>query len=184
MSIFKFRVLLEDPSEETIYRDIAIKSTQNFDDFHEIIVAAFGFDNSQMASFYVCDEEWNKGQEISLFDLNMESDQTKILVMEQTIINTQVTCVGAHLIYSYDFLNMKNFFVELIEVQVKEDDKGFYSKVVYSQGEVPVRKEEGAELSDEELANKLLSEAGFGEEGEDENESDIFDGFDDFDNYQ
>mgnify|MGYP003896103119 CR=1 FL=1 len=49
MSIYKFRVLLE--SEEDIYRDIEIKSTQNFFDLHEIIVASFGFDNEQMAAF-------------------------------------------------------------------------------------------------------------------------------------
>ena len=137
MSIYKFRVLLESNSEEPIFRDIEIKSTQNFDDLHEIIVAAYGFDNSQMASFYVSDEHWNKGQEIALFDMNIEGDKNKILVMENTLINTQINCVGAHLLYSYDFLNMQNFFIELIDLKVKEDKDAFYPRVVYSQGEAP-----------------------------------------------
>jgi hypothetical protein len=37
-------------------------------------------------------------------------------------------------------------------------------------------------MSEEEVANELLKDAGFGEEGEDPN--DIFEGFDDFDDYQ
>ena len=37
-------------------------------------------------------------------------------------------------------------------------------------------------MSEEEAANELLKDAGFGEEGEDPN--DIFEGFDDFDDYQ
>ena len=59
MSIYKFRVLLE--SKEEIFRDIEIKSTQNFFDFHEMIVASYGFDNSQMASFYLSNSDWEKG---------------------------------------------------------------------------------------------------------------------------
>ena len=38
-------------------------------------------------------------------------------------------------------------------------------------------------MSEEEMANALLKDAGFSEEGDDPND-DIFDGFDDFENYQ
>ena len=182
MSIYKFRVLLE--SEEDIFRDIEIRSTQNFDDLHEIIVAAYGFDNSQMASFNLSNDEWEKGQEITLFDMQIDDNQQeKVLVMADTIINTQVNGVGAHLLYSYDFLNMKNFFIELIEITVKEDKDAFYPKVVYSQGEAPVHKAEIGELSEEDMASQLLADAGFGEEGEDPAD-DMFEGFDDFNDYQ
>lgn len=184
MSIYKFRVLLESNAEKPIFRDIEIKSTQNFDDLHEIIVAAYGFDNSQMASFYLSDEQWNKGQEIALFDMNIEGDENNILVMDKTIINTQVNCVGAHLLYSYDFLNMKNFFIELIDLKVKEDKDAFYPKVVYSQGEAPKPELNTEGMSEEEMANALLKDAGFDEDGSEDGGDDMFEGFDDFDNYQ
>ena len=183
MSIYKFRVLLE--SEEEIFRDIEIKSTQNFFDFHEIIVAAFGFDNEQMASFYLSNDDWEKGQEITLFDMMIDENQEpKVLVMADTIINTQTNCVGDHLLYAYDFLNMQNFFIELIEITVKEEKDAFYPKVVYTQGEAPKPKQEPIpeDLSEEEMANELLKGAGFDEDGSDPN--DIFEGFDDFDDYQ
>jgi len=182
MSIYKFRVLLE--SEDDIFRDIEIKSTQNFDDLHEIIVAAFGFDNSQMASFYLSNDDWEKGQEITLFDMQIEEkEQEKVLVMADTIINAQVNCVGGHLLYSYDFLDMKNFFIELTEIKVKEDKAAFYPKVVYSQGEVPTQQADLTKMSEEEMASALLKDAGFSEDGDDPSD-DMFEGFDDFENYQ
>ena len=182
MSIYKFRVLLE--SKEEIFRDIEIRSTQNFDDLHEIIVAAFGFDNSQMASFYLSNEDWEKGQEITLFDMQIEeNEQEKVLVMADTIINSQINCVGCHLLYSYDFLDMKNFFIELIEIKVKEDKDAFYPKVVYSQGDVPIQKSNLDEMSEEEMANELLRNTGFDEDGDEPND-DMFEGFDDFDSFE
>jgi hypothetical protein len=181
MSIYKFRVLLE--SKEDIFRDIEIKSTQNFDDLHQIILASYGFDNSQMAAFNLSNEEWEKGQEITLFDMQLEDNATeKPLVMADTIINTQINGVGSHLMYSYDFLNMRNFFIELMEITVKEDPKAFYPKVVYTQGEAPVQEIDTTEMTEEDLANELLKDAGFEEDGSDP--SDIFEGFDDFEDYQ
>jgi len=183
MSIYKFRVLLESDSDDPIFRDVEIKSSQTFFDLHEIIVASFGFDNSQMASFYISDDKWNKGQEIALFDMNMEGEETTILVMEKAVLNERITCVGAHLLYSYDFLNMRNFFIELMESKVKEEKDTFYPKVVYTQGEAPAQLVEDTGLSEEDMANQLLRDAGFDDEGDDMND-DMFEGFDDFDKFE
>ena len=177
MSIYKFRVLVE--AEDVIFKDIEAKSGQTFEDLHEMIVAAFGFDNSQMASFYLSNEQWEKGQEIALFDMQMGEDQPEILVMEKTPINTQINCIGAHLLYSYDFLDMTNFFIALIEITVKEEAE-FYPRVVHSQGEFTPKISEHMDLSEEEMADELLKKAGFDEEA---SENDIMEGFDDFENY-
>lgn len=182
MSIYKFRVLLD--GKEEIFRDIEIKSSQNFDDLHEIIVAAFGFDNSQMASFYISNETWDRGQEITLFDMQIEENQQEeVLVMDKTIIKSQVNFAGAHILYSYDFLNMRNFFIELIEIKVKEVKDAFYPKVVYTQGETPVSKPDLYQMNEEEMASELLKDAGYNDDG-DEPSDDIFEGFDDFENFQ
>lgn len=184
MNIYTFRILFE--GENEIFRDVQIKETQNFEELHDIIVAAFGFDNAQMASFYCSDEQWNKGQEITLFDMNMEGEDhvETPLVMEEVQLKTKVKGIGEHFLYSYDFLNMKNFFIELIEVDV-EDAEAFYPKVIYSQGELPTTEStemddvtaEKKDLTDEELADQLLREAGFEDEANDD-----FNDFMDIDN--
>ncbi len=139
MIIYKFRVLFD--SKEDIFRDIEIRSTQNFEEFHEIIVAAFGFDNSQMASFYLSNDQWDKGQEITLFDMNMgeEENSEPLLVMEDLQVKSQIKGIGDHFLYNYDFLDIKSFFIELLEIS-DEDKNAFYPKVVYTQGEIPTPK--------------------------------------------
>jgi len=188
MNIYKFRVLFE--SKEEIFRDIEIKSTQNFFEFHDMIVAAFDFDNSQMASFYLSNDQWDKGQEITLFDMQMNEDETTdpVLVMEDIQLKTQVTGLGEHFLYSYDFLDMKSFFIELLSIE-NEKPGTFYPKVVYSQGEIPkpepeeeVVEVDKSKMSEEELANQLLAEAGFGDDG-DEMGEDQFDSLDDYEEY-
>ena len=40
------------------------------EDLHNVITQSFGFDGTEMASFYISDDEWNQGEEISLFDMS------------------------------------------------------------------------------------------------------------------
>ncbi|MCB0793783.1 MAG: hypothetical protein KDB88_03525, partial [Flavobacteriales bacterium] len=67
MRIYRFRVLIDDPSEA--FRDIEIGSDQTFLEFHQAIKEAFGFKGDEMACFYVSDEEWSKGPEVPLADM-------------------------------------------------------------------------------------------------------------------
>jgi len=181
MSIYKFRVLID--SGEDIFRDIEIKSTQTFEEFHRIILESYQFDNSQMASFYLSDDEWNKGQEIALFDMNItEEEGNKVLTMSETPINTQINCVGQHLLYTYDFLNMWDFYIELIEIVVKEKDES-YPQIAYKQGDSPLQSSKDNALSNEDIANEMLKSSSH-EDDDDTFNDDIFEGFDDFDDYQ
>ena len=41
MAVYRFRVSFED--NEEIYREIEIKSFQNFEDFHNVITQSIGF---------------------------------------------------------------------------------------------------------------------------------------------
>lgn len=185
MSIYKFRVLIE--GEKEIFRDIEIKSEQNFEELHKAILAAFNFDHEQMASFYMSDYDWNKGQEISLMDMSMNDDE-KVMLMSNTSIKSVINCVGGHLLYTYDFLNMWNFFIELIEINVKEKE-GEFPKLVYNQGKAPEQAAKNGVLTDEEIINEILKSEGLDETNFKDNplsndepfDDDIFEGFDDFD---
>ena len=59
--------------QEDVARDIAIRSSANLEDLHNIIINTFGFDGTEMASFYKADDEWNQGEEIPLYDISEES---------------------------------------------------------------------------------------------------------------
>ncbi|PCI01307.1 MAG: hypothetical protein COB79_04285, partial [Zetaproteobacteria bacterium] len=74
--------------------------------------AAFGFDNSQMASFYLSNDEWEKGEELTLFDMN-EPGAPEIRMMKETVIGETLVGEGDKLLYVFDFLNIWTFNVEL-----------------------------------------------------------------------
>ncbi len=74
MKEYKFRVLIDTLEEENAFRDIVIDSSFTFDKLHEGINNAFDFNGDQVASFYLSNEDWDKGQEIGLMDMTGESD--------------------------------------------------------------------------------------------------------------
>ncbi len=135
MRIYRFRVLLDDASEA--FRDIEIGSEQDFRQLHEAIKQAFGFTGSEMACFYVSDEEWNKGAEIPLADLGFAEEGTPPpALMDQVFISDHIRSTRQRFLYVYDFLHMWVFMVELIGAHAPEKDVR-YPRMVLSFGTPP-----------------------------------------------
>ena len=132
--IYRFRVILDNDTEEDVFRDLEIRETDTLEDLHNIITQSFGFDGTEMASFYLSDNEWNQGEEISLFDLSEGSTPARL--MSETPINKEVHEIQPKLIYVYDFLSMWTFFVELAEI-VDETDGHDYPNLMFVHGQIP-----------------------------------------------
>ncbi len=134
MKIFHFRILLD--SSQDIFRDIQIAENAPFSDLHEHIVFAFGFSGSEMASFYMSDDDWDKGEEIALMDVMDETEQEPMRTMDRTSINHMITREGQKMLYVYDFLRMWIFYVELVDIHDPES-KETYPKTVLVVGTAP-----------------------------------------------
>ena len=106
--IYRFRVILDNDTEEDIFRDLEIRENDSMEDLHNIITQSFGFDGMEMASFYVSDEEWNQGEEIAMFDVS--EGNNKVKVMSATKINDLVHEASTRLIYVYDFFKHVDVF--------------------------------------------------------------------------
>ncbi len=132
--IYRFRVILDNDTEDDVFRDLEIRETDTLEDLHNIITQSFGFNGTEMASFYLSDDEWNQGEEISLFDLSEGSTPTRL--MSETLINKDVHEIAPKLIYVYDFLSMWTFFVELAEI-VDEADGHDYPNLMFVHGQIP-----------------------------------------------
>ncbi|HZW78368.1 MAG TPA: hypothetical protein VFF21_08700 [Flavobacteriaceae bacterium] len=130
--IYRFRVILD--TEEDIFRDIEIEAGANLEELHDAITQSFGFDGSEMASFYTTNEFWEEEDEISLFDVGDVPGEAR--VMSETIIGELVTEDDPRLIYVYDFLNMWTFMVELGQIVEREEGKT-YPNLMFAQGQVP-----------------------------------------------
>lgn len=112
--IYRFRVILDNDTEDDIFRDLEIRQTDTLEDLHNIITQSFGFDGTEMASFYVSDDTWNQGEEIALFDMSEGTESIRL--MNETILEDTLDTSNTKLIYVYDFFNMWTFLVELAEI--------------------------------------------------------------------
>ncbi|MFI1770802.1 IS1096 element passenger TnpR family protein [Thalassobellus citreus] len=131
--IYRFRVILDNDTEDDIFRDLEIRESDTLEDLHNIITQSFGFDGTEMASFYISDDQWNQGEEISLFDL---SEDNSARLMNETSIDSVVHEMQTKLIYVYDFLSLWTFYVELAEI-VEENNAVDYPNLMFVQGQVP-----------------------------------------------
>ncbi|GAA4306420.1 IS1096 element passenger TnpR family protein [Aestuariibaculum suncheonense] len=165
--IYRFRVILDNDVEENVFRDLEIREDDTLEDLHNIITQSFGFDGNEMASFYLSDDEWNQGEEISLFDL---SDDNSARLMHETSINDAVDKSRTKLIYVYDFLSMWTFFVELAEV-VEEIQGVDYPNLMYVHGQIPDTAPEKSFEADDDFED-------FNDEFEDGFDFDDYDGLD------
>lgn len=131
--IYRFRVILDNDTKDDIFRDLEIKQTDTLEDLHNIITQSFGFDGSEMASFYLSNDLWEQGEEISLFDL---SEDGSARLMHETSLDSVVHREQTKLIYVYDFLSLWTFYVELAEI-VEETEGHDYPNLLFVQGQVP-----------------------------------------------
>lgn len=130
--IYRFRIILD--TEEDVFRDIEIQEEATLEEFHNVITQSFGFDGTEMASFYVSDEQWNQGEEISLFD--MSDGNQPVRLMNETILDSVVNEASTRLIYIYDFLSLWTFMVELAEIAEFENGRE-YPNVMFTHGQLP-----------------------------------------------
>jgi len=167
MPVLKFLVHLDSKEKQDVIRDLLVADGENFENFYRAILESYHFHEEQMASFYVSNENWDKGHEISLFDMAFGEDPDQILpgVMSNSIIRDFIQERDQKFILVHDFMRMWIFLIELIEVQEDAPEK---PRVVLSVGNAP------AESSKSQEGEGLTFETEV-----DQDETDEF-GFDDF----
>lgn len=168
MAILKFRVYLEE--DDSVYRDVVIRHTQNFFNLHEAILKAYEFDSKHAATFYRSNVNWLRGREISLEHYQKEYKAAPLL-MKETTIGSEIKDTNQKFVYAYDFVKGWMFLVELINISKEENPKLTYPAMVRKEGIAPsqygTRSLLGERFADVEEKYDLTKGAeGFGMEGE------------------
>ena|SRR5258705_2829384 len=172
MAIYKFRITFED--HEDVSRDLEIKSTQSFEELHSAILNSIGFDNKEHASFYMSDDNWKKGKEISLTE--KVNGETKLPLMKKSRLCDFIADPHQKIYYIYDFAKEWTFHVELLKIIVSEDATVLYPRCVKVTGEAPKQHETAPKIvpvpedfNEEEVyvdeTNEAETEEAEGEEG-------------------
>ncbi|SDG76512.1 IS1096 element passenger TnpR family protein [Psychroflexus sediminis] len=166
--IYKYRVVLD--TLDDVIRDIEIRDDSTLEDLHNSIAQAFGFDGTEMASFYKSDEEWNQGEEYLLFNMGDEDD--RVNMMNETTLDSVFSRDQTKMIYVYDFFSMWTFYVELADIAEPEEGQD-YPNLMFAQGQLPEsppeKKFEAEKLDD------------FDDDKDDDDDDITFENLDDFD---
>lgn len=171
--VYKFRVILD--AEEDIFRDIAILEEDTLEDLHNAIFNSFGFDGSEVASFYTCDETWNQEDEIPLFDTGDVPGE--IRTMNDYPLSSILDKESTKIIYVYDFISMWTFLVELAAIE-EQSVGAVYPETLFSHGEMP--DDSGEKNFEADMHDDIYGEF---EDDLDEDDLDMFEGDDSFEDF-
>ena len=103
--VYKFVVLSDE--DESFVREFEFLETHTLMDFHNLIQDELEFDKSQLASFYIATDNWEKEEEFTLFDMGTGSSTMEVAVLEDIIFRK-----NQKLLYVFDFFNERALFVE------------------------------------------------------------------------
>lgn len=131
--IYLFRIISDE--NQDFFRDLVIDGKNTFLDFHQTLQENLGYDPSQLASFFITNELWEKQQEITLIDM-MENTGVETVTMDNASIEDHISSQKQRLIYVFDFFSERALFMELVEKSEESTTKKT-PFIGYSEGEPP-----------------------------------------------
>lgn len=108
--IYKFRLVSDEV--DNFKREIDIDADATFLDLRNAICESVGYDKGQMHSFFLCDEGWEKGREITLEYMDSDSSEDDY-IMEECILSDFIEDEGQRMIFVFDYLTDRAFFMEM-----------------------------------------------------------------------
>ena len=119
--IYRFTIISDEVDD--FVREIQIDPEATFYDFHEAILKSVGYANDQMTSFFICDDDWEKGKEVTLEEMD-DNPEIDSWVMKDTAISELVEDEKQKLLYVFDYITERCFFIELSEIITGKDMNG------------------------------------------------------------
>jgi len=134
MALYRFRVTFEDYDDVT--REIDIKSNQNFEDLHKAIHQSTGYNPEFPSSFYISNDQWIKGEEITYMP-NQKRIDRGVSLMDKVKLSSFIDDPHQKFYYTFNFDRPFDFHVELMKIILDETPGVVYPTVIKSVGEAP-----------------------------------------------
>lgn len=111
--VYKFLFISDEDTD--FMREISIDAEATFFDLHNAILDAVKYDKDAMTSFFICNEDWEKEQEITLVEMDTSADVDNY-VMDQTPLEELLQDEHQKILYVFDYISDRAFFMELKEI--------------------------------------------------------------------
>src|ERR1700753_1640299 len=134
MALYRFRIPFEDYDD--VSREIDVKSNQTFEDLHRAIHQSTGYNPEFSSSFYVSNDQWIKGEEITYLP-NQKRIDRGVALMDKVKLLKYIDDPHQKFYYTFNFDRPFDFHVELLKIILDETPGTTYPNVVRSAGEAP-----------------------------------------------
>ena len=91
-----YRLSLLSDENDFFRRELLIDSEASFLQLNDFILDSLGYRPDELTSFYVCDEDWQKEEEITRMDMGSRPDEDSLL-MADTLLEDKLERRGDHL---------------------------------------------------------------------------------------
>ncbi len=118
-NIFKIRVVAD--TEEDIFIDLIANKNCTLIELHHILLKSFELNEMEMASFYLSNDNWDKGEEITLFKMEISEEEDSPKSMDTTLLNDLYDDDILKVLYLHDFLNLNIFYIEILSEEYHEN---------------------------------------------------------------
>lgn len=113
--IYKIKFISDEV--EGFLREIEIDSDSTFLDLNKAILDSCGYPDDQMTSFYVCDDEWERGQQITREDMaETGSVDEDLYTMADTPLSEFIEDEGQKLEFVFDPFSERVFYLDVKDV--------------------------------------------------------------------
>jgi hypothetical protein len=184
MSLLKIKACWEE--DDTTYRTIEMLSTQTFFELHTCIKKSFELPADMEASIFISNDRWTKEKEISsVVEKNLRD--APALSMKKTPIAALINDPHQKFLYESVHLKKWTFLIEIIMLSPIPTLQKDYPICIDSEGISPsqfgVLKQEKDAVMDVLEMYDLDDKDGYGDEGEDDIETDSEESLGDDSNY-
>ena len=131
--LYKIALICDEVAD--FFREITIDADAKFLDLSNAILAACGYDDSQITSFFTCSDTWDKELRIVREDMGTSAEDEDVYLMASTPLRDLLEDEEQKMIYVFDPANDRIFYLELTEIVTgKSLDK---AECTMSRGKAP-----------------------------------------------
>lgn len=111
-----YRIKFISDEVDGFLREVRIDSDSTFLDLNKIILRSCGYSDDQMTSFYLCDDEWERRQQITREDMGAGDVDEDIYVMASTPLADFIEDEGQKLEFVFDPFSDRKFYLNVKEL--------------------------------------------------------------------
>ena len=130
-----YRIKFISDEVDGFVREVKIDSDATFLDLNNIILQSCGYPDDQMTSFYICNEEWERGQQITREDMGVGDADEDIYVMDEVRHSEFIEDEEQRLEFVFDPFADRCFFLDVKEIIPGESLKA--PVILRAKGEAP-----------------------------------------------